>query len=243
MDRLYEKYQYLIEGITKKEEKYGDAVKALNKLKDAGRINQEQMTEALKTYNDELNGTTDMAKDAAKQIQDYFAEFLFNPFEGGVDGMLESFSDMIKKMVVQAQAAQLARALFGDLIEGGTGKGIVGGTLTDFFRNFSGMFASGGYIPSGQWGIVGENGPELAFGGGAGKTIVPSGKIAMGGNGGGITVNVINNNNSAVKTQAGTNGAEMDIILDNAIAKKIGTKGSSTNSALNTYSSRSRIKR
>lgn len=31
-------------------------------------------------------------------------------------------------------------------------------------KNFAGMFAKGGSIPAGQWGIVGENGPEPAFG-------------------------------------------------------------------------------
>jgi hypothetical protein len=39
---------------------------------------------------------------------------------------------------------------------------------------FSGFFASGGYIPPGQWGVVGENGPEPAFGGHSGLDVQPT---------------------------------------------------------------------
>jgi hypothetical protein len=37
----------------------------------------------------------------------------------------------------------------------------------------------GGRIPSGQWGIVGERGPELAFGGAMGANIVPAAATAL----------------------------------------------------------------
>ena len=49
---------------------------------------------------------------------------------------------------------------------------------------FSGFFADGGNIPAGKWGVVGENGPELAFGGSTGKNIVPMKRMG-GGNGDG----------------------------------------------------------
>jgi hypothetical protein len=45
---------------------------------------------------------------------------------------------------------------------------------------FAGGFATGGYIPPGQWGLVGEKGPEPVFGGQSGATVQPSG-------GGGVT--------------------------------------------------------
>ena len=241
LDRLYEKYQYIIEGVTKGQEKYGDAQEALAKLHKNGRITQEQMTEALKTYKMELDGTTKMSKNAAESMQSYFADFLFDPFKDGLDGMLTSFGDVIKKMLAEAEAARLAKALFGDLVEGGTGKGIVGSTLTDFFSNFSGMFANGGRIGSGEWGIVGENGPEIAVGGTSGKTIIPQSKIS--GSGSGIVVNVINNGNSSVSTKPGTNGADLDVIIDNKVAKLIGSKGSSSNKAMNSYNSRKLIVR
>lgn len=67
------------------------------------------------------------AQNAAKGIQDAFADFLFDPFAEGLDGMLQGFADMIQRMVAQAIAAQLARHLFGDLVSGGTGEGVLGG--------------------------------------------------------------------------------------------------------------------
>ncbi len=53
-----------------------------------------------------------------------------------------------------------------------------GGLLGNLFGGFAGMFANGGSIPAGQWGIAGEAGPEIIRGpasvhpGGGGFTIV-----------------------------------------------------------------------
>lgn len=77
--------------------------------------------------NVKLGELDEFAKNAAKSIQDAFADFLFDPFAEGLDGMLQGFADMIQRMVAQAIAAQLARHLFGDLVSGGTGEGVLGG--------------------------------------------------------------------------------------------------------------------
>ena len=52
------------------------------------------------------------------------------------------------------------------------------------FENFAGGFAGGGYIPQGQWGVVGEQGPEVVGGpnsvspmGGGGVSVVVNGDI------------------------------------------------------------------
>lgn len=55
------------------------------------------------------------------------------------------------------------------------GGGFLGGLVDGLFSVFAGGFAKGGIIPSGQWGVVGENGPELAFGGRSGMNVLPSG--------------------------------------------------------------------
>ncbi len=46
------------------------------------------------------------AERAAQNMQDTFADYLFNPFENGVRGMLNSFTDALHRMVAQAAAAQ-----------------------------------------------------------------------------------------------------------------------------------------
>jgi len=58
---------------------------------------------------------------------------------------------------------------------------------------FAGGFAEGGYIPPGQWGIMGERGPEPIFAGKTGATIFPKSSLNSGGGGGNVSVNIINN--------------------------------------------------
>jgi tape measure domain-containing protein len=58
---------------------------------------------------------------------------------------------------------------------------------------FAGGFAEGGYIPPGQWGIMGERGPEPIFAGKTGATILPKSSLNNGGGGGNVSINIINN--------------------------------------------------
>jgi hypothetical protein len=53
------------------------------------------------------------------------------------------------------------------------------GFLSAFGSAFSGGFASSGTIPRGQWGIVGERGPEPVFAGGGNLHVMPN--SSMGG--------------------------------------------------------------
>lgn len=110
------------------------------------------------------------ADQAARNMQDAFADFLFDPFEDGVEGMAKGFIDAIRRMAAEKAAASLF-----DLIGGGGGVGgFLGGLLG---------FADGGRPPVGRASIVGERGPEL-FVPDRGGTIVPNHKLG----GGGITI-------------------------------------------------------
>lgn len=53
------------------------------------------------------------ADQAARNMQDAFADFLFRPFDDGVEGMVESFADAIERMVANAAAANLFDSLGG----------------------------------------------------------------------------------------------------------------------------------
>lgn len=57
------------------------------------------------------------SEQAARNMQDAFADFLFDPFKDGVDGMLVNFLNTIRQMVAQQAAAQL----FGSKKDGGSG--------------------------------------------------------------------------------------------------------------------------
>ena len=68
----------------------------------------------------------EFAKSAAQDIQTALADFLFDPFADGLDGMVKRFGTTIKKMISDAVAADLAKRLFGDL-GGKGGSGQLGG--------------------------------------------------------------------------------------------------------------------
>ena len=91
----------------------------------AGKAGEEMQRLDAKTEetNDLLN---EFAKSAAHNIQTAFADFLFDPFAEGIDGMVKRFGEAIKRMIAEAVAADLARRLFGDL-GGNGGSGRLGG--------------------------------------------------------------------------------------------------------------------
>lgn len=142
---------------------------------------------------------TTFADQAARNIQSSFAKFLFDPFHGGMKGMLVSFIDTIRQMLAQAAASQILKALFGNTGAGGNGSsglggifgnllsgmggggsgasGTTGSMLGSIFSGISGAFAGGGYANSGSSYLVGERGPEI-FTPGAGGYVTPNGQGA-----------------------------------------------------------------
>lgn len=66
--------------------------------------------------------------DAYRGIQQAMSDFLFNPFDKGVKGMLASFGTMLQRMIADAVAADLGRRLFGAVGTPGSG-GLLTGLL------------------------------------------------------------------------------------------------------------------
>jgi hypothetical protein len=124
---------------------------------------------------DEMNAAdqimTQFAQSAAQNIQSAFAEFLFDPFKGGLKGMLSSFLDVTRRMLAELAAQQILGAIFGSFA-GGTG------FMASFAKAITGR-ASGGPVSKNTPYIVGERGPELFVPGSSGG-IVPNGAM-MGG--------------------------------------------------------------
>jgi hypothetical protein len=114
---------------------------------------------------------TVFAEEAARQMQQSFAAFLFDPFQDGLRGMLRGFVDMIRQMVAQLLAQQLLLAFLSPF------KGTAG-----IFGQMYGALekkATGGPVSANRPYIVGERGPELFVPGSSGG-IVPNGAM-MGG--------------------------------------------------------------
>jgi len=62
-----------------------------------------------------LSEMDEFTKRAAQGMQSAFADFLFNPFEEGVKGMLKSFTLMLARIAAEAMASQILKQLFGGL--------------------------------------------------------------------------------------------------------------------------------
>jgi hypothetical protein len=82
---------------------------------------------------DASNEMSEFAKEAARNMQDSFADFLFDPFKDGLGGMVDNFATALRRMAANALATQLTEGLLG---KDGT-SGLLGGL-------FSGASSSGG---------------------------------------------------------------------------------------------------
>lgn len=101
-------------------------------------------------------------------------------------GKFESFADMAKIIL-----GDISQMLISNMFGGGSGTGggfgnILGGLFGGGGAGmFSGFFADGGKISPGKFGVVGENGPELAFAGNSPLNIMHD--LPSGGN---VTINM-----------------------------------------------------
>ena len=120
-----------------------------------------QVTEAYDEQRDKMeNSFFDMeefSKQAARNVQSAFADFLFDPFSQGLDEMLLGFVKVVQRMAAEAAAAQLAGALFGSA---GGGSGWFGAAASAIGGAVPGR-AVGGPVTPGQIYEVNERGPEL----------------------------------------------------------------------------------
>jgi hypothetical protein len=115
------------------------------------------------------------AEQAARNMQDAFADFLFDPFKDGLRGMLAGFIDVIRQMVAELAASQIFKYL-GGALQGSSNPMLAG------LGAFLGGKAAGGPVIGGGAYLVGEKGPELFMPRSSG-TIIPTG-----GFGGGVNV-------------------------------------------------------
>lgn len=98
------------------------------------------------------------------------------------EDIVRTLSDMAAQLLVNGGMQMLMQAL-----GSGGGAGLNVGGMT-----FGGLFANGGTLGAGQWGIAGEAGPEIVHG--------PARITPMGG--GGVKVNIINQSNAKVSADS-----------------------------------------
>jgi hypothetical protein len=129
---------------------------------------QVQFDELTKKAHDAGKTMTEYWVEAAHNMQDAFAQFLFDPFKDGLDGMLKNFGRVIQQMVAQAAAAQIFSSLGINSLFASIGAG-AGAAPTHH--------AAGGGFGANEPIIVGERGPELLVPSMAGY-IVPNDKLS-----------------------------------------------------------------
>lgn len=119
------------------------------------------------------------ANDGAKQARTYFDTFI-SGFENAIVRFVQtgklSFKDLVSSLIADFARIQARRMLFNFL--GASGLGSLFGAKAMAGSAVLGLpgFAKGGYLPSGQMGIVGEQGPELITGP---ANITPMDKMAQ----------------------------------------------------------------
>jgi lambda family phage tail tape measure protein len=137
-----------------------------------------------------LNQYVEDSTDAASQVEQIFKKTMTSMEDAFVEfsktGKFEwkSFMNSIIEDMLRAQFRQLVGGIFGGA-DSGTGKkqqASGGGIMNGISSLFGGFFATGGMIPPGRFGIVGENGPEYVQGP---ATVTPEAQM-----GGSVTYNI-----------------------------------------------------
>lgn len=175
-----------------------------------------QAQDSLDSLGKKTEETTDkmsvFAEQAARNMQDAFADFLFDPFSNGLDGMLSDFANILQRMAAEAAAAKIFEALgFGGPGTGSGGGGFdwgslfgsIGAGVSSLFGGF-GMSSSGTYsaanipgraiggpVTAGRAYMVGERGPEPFIPDSSGFILPNHAMAARGGDTYNITVPVI----------------------------------------------------
>lgn len=149
----------------------GGAVGGLEPLSEALADVGERTIELQGDFIDLNDVITIEADQAARNLQSAMADFFFDPFEDGLEGMLKGFVDILRKMAAEVAAAQLLEGLGG--IEGISS--FIGGLFS-----FGGPKAAGGPVKAGVPYLVGEEGPEMVVPG-ENSTIVPNDQMFGGG--------------------------------------------------------------
>lgn len=154
-------------------ERYVATIAAYREHLEDGRITQDTFNRGVEQAGDAFRQASEDAADASSQMEQYalqasrnmqsaFADFLFDPFDDGLEGMLSSFANTMRRMAAEAAAAQILGSGAGDALTAG---------ISSLFGGFR---ANGGPVSAGKAYVVGERGPELLFMGGSGH-VSPNG--------------------------------------------------------------------
>lgn len=162
-----------------------DSALADEKLADAWAEHNDRIAEEERKKADKMSK---YAERAAENMQDAFANFLFDPFAKGTDNMALNFANMLRKMAAEEISSSIFD-VFKPMLKG------FGSSVWSGLTSMAG-FATGGDF-AGGYRVVGENGPELEATGASRIFNAQQTKDILSGGGGStqIVVNVTNDKN------------------------------------------------
>ena len=182
-----------LDNLTKQKEAYQELLPAIFAAEQQQLAYNQALTAVTPGVNALVGGIRDVVA-GTKTAEEVFADFL--------NTIADQLAQTAAQMIAQFIAIGIARKFaFGGnpagsfLGPGGNGLGQLFGDYT----GFAGAFANGGRIPSGQFGLVGENGPEFING--------PA-RITPMGEGGSTVVNITVNSNGGGSSSASGNNAQ-----------------------------------
>jgi hypothetical protein len=225
---------------------YNEDMAELTYLLEIGAINQETFARATERARESLEDaekTTDRSIDLARDLGMTFSSAFEDAIVGGeklsdvLRGLEQDIIRLITRQLIIAPLADAGTNILSDLIGAGL-PSLFGGGMSAPSGLGAGVnrgFASGG-MHRGGFRIVGEQGRELEATGPARYYSADKTSELLAGGGGDVQVNVYAPPGSTVEQREsqGPGGRTLDIILDEATARAIGTPGSRTARAMRT---------
>lgn len=167
---------------------------------------------------------------AFQDLGDTITNSLGYAIEGLISGTMsvkDAFASMAQSISSELSqlAAQLMKSAILKVIQmmlgsaGGAGFSVGGMT-------FGGLYADGGTLGSGKWGVAGEAGPELVKGP---ASITPMDKMAGGSPQ--MNVTVINNSGASVNTRKNSRG-DLEVMVEDMLADKLMRGGNKIDAAM-----------
>ena len=226
----------------------GELAETMSRIEEETRKAKEAMEFAKTTtrgfFGDLKNGLKE-----GMSLWEAFGNAALNALNKIFDRMIDSGIDMIFEGLgnsgtfgVGGGGGSNILSSIGSLFSGGVTANADGNAFTNGIYSSPTMFKFAG---GGQFGVMGEAGPEAVMPLHRGSD--GSLGVRMDGNGGGgsnVTVNVYGGDgNSKVEQREGSGGIEIDVMVDEIAAQKIGEPGTLMNRALTGHNNRSLIKR
>ncbi len=125
-------------------------------------------------------------REMGDKVGRFFSDGIRSALDGDLGGFLRGWLKRLGDSLIDSLANGLGTTI-SSLLGGAQGSGV----FSALGSIFAGFFATGGMIPAGQFGIVGERGPEPVIGTRRGAMVLPNSSLrSMAAPGGGVQVSV-----------------------------------------------------